>query len=152
MHVLTVSLKMIRILTTLLLFTVSLMADAGLFVHDRNKNSTETLEDGYLIVRYPMERVKITHVVLRYDTEDKKIIWLELHMEDARDSSDFYYCTSVPERTHDRQFYTRSSEFNDRGCKWALRFDTLEDARTSFIKIKTAYDLDDKHSLDKTEG
>ncbi len=139
-------------ITALILFTTSLLADDGLFIHDRQKDASEKIEDGYLVVRHPMERVEITHLILRHDTEDKNIIWLELHMENFRDSGDFYYCAAVPERTNERQFYTRSSEFHDRGCKWAFRFDTIEDARISFNKIKAAYKLDDKHAIDKTDG
>jgi hypothetical protein len=143
---------MIRIIATLLMLTASLMADGGLYVHDREKKTIQALDDGYLVVRHPMQRVVITHAILRYDTDDKKIIWLELHMNELRDSGDFYYCESVPERTQERQFHTRSSEFHDKGTKWALRFDTIKDARISLNKIKTAYGLDDKHSIDKTEG
>ena len=58
------------------------MADGGLYVHDREKNTTQSLDDGYLVVRHPMQRVAITHAILRYDTDDKKIIWLELHMNE----------------------------------------------------------------------
>ncbi len=144
--------KMKSIIATLLMFTASLNADGGLYVYDKEKKSTQTLVDGYLVVRHPMHRVAITHAILRHDTDDKKIIWLELHMDESIDSGDFYYCESVPERTQDRQFYTRSSEFHDQGTKWAFRFDSSKDARISLNKIKAAYSLDDKQCIDKTEG
>jgi hypothetical protein len=103
---------MIRIIATLLILTASLMADGALYVYDREKNTTQSLVDGYLVVRHPMQRVAITHAILRYDTDDKKIIWLELHMNELRDSGDFYYCESVPERTQERQFYRDNREFS----------------------------------------
>ena len=139
-----------RILAILLTLTASLMADGGLYVHDKQKSLTQSFDGDRLVVNDPMKRVKITHAILRPDTDDKKIIWLELHRNELNDSGDFYDCKSVPERTPERQFHTRSSEFHDHGCKWALRYDDPAEARTSLKKMKVAYDLDERHAIDET--
>lgn len=119
-------------------------------MHDKQKSPTQSLGGDHLVVNNPMQRVKITHAILRPDTDDQKIIWLELPMNELNDSGDFHDCESVPERTPERQFYTRSSEFHDHGCKWALRHDDPAEARTSLKKIMAAYDLDEKHAIDET--
>lgn len=78
-----------RIIAIFLMCSARLLADGALYVHDHEKPATQSLIDGCLVVRQPLQRVTITHAVLRYDTDDKKIIWLELHMKESRDSGEF---------------------------------------------------------------
>ena len=124
--------------------------DGALYVNDLEREPTGLMEEDGLVVRNPMRRVEVTHVILRKDTEDDEILWLELHMREYLDSGDFYVCESVPERRTGRQFYTRDSEYHEEGCKWAHRFDDVDAARESMRKLTTAYQLDGGKAKDLT--
>ncbi len=50
------------------------------------------------------------------------------------------------------QFYVRASEIHDRGCKWALRFHSIDNARSALSELAKAYALSGGNAEDKTKG
>lgn len=141
--------KHLLIFLIIILWPSLLMAEDGsLYVPKEGCKATETVKDGFYELRFPVIKIPVTHVVLRYDTEDRTILWLELHLTERRDSGDYYYFE--PANNSKYQFYTRTSHFNSGCSKWALRFDKLEEARKALSEVKKAYKLPNKCSIDKT--
>jgi len=128
----------------------SLSAEGTLYSVDRSKLGTRSFEKGHLVFRVPLERLTVTDAVLRYDTDDPKILWLELHMTKMRDSGDYSYFEPISKRKQHNQIYTRGSEIHAHGCKWAIRFDSVNDAKRVLGEVQKAYSLSAKHVHNKT--
>lgn len=140
--------SLFAILAFLLCLPLLMAEDGSLYVPKEGGKATETVKDGFYELRFPVVKIPVTHAVLRYDTEDRAILWLELHLTEMRDSGDSYYFE--PANNSKYQFYTRTSHFNPGCSKWALRFDKLQKARKILGEVKKAYKLSDKCSIDKT--
>ena len=101
-------------------------------------------------MRIPVEVATVTDAVLRRDTENRSILWLELHMKTRRDPADhIYFFKPAPK---DRQFVLRASHIHEGGCKWAIRFDDLSDGRKALANVLRSYKLPENSALDQTKS
>jgi|AOAMet2_C49A8_35_1029299.scaffolds.fasta_scaffold20663_1 hypothetical protein len=141
-----------NLLITITLFAASsLLAEDGLlYVPKPDCKVTQSVKNGILEWRMPVTKVPITHAVLRHDTEDRAILWLELHMAERRDPGDVYYFKAAEKSPY--QFYYRGTDHHADGCKWALRFDDVKQARKVLLEVKKAYKLEAKVVVDTTKS
>ena len=94
-------------------------AEDGLFIGLTGQEK-ESIRNGALISRLPLQRVQVDAVVLRPDTEDPKLFWLELHLHEYRDPGDFIYCLVAYGKLFRGQMAVRPSEQNpkDANGRW----------------------------------
>jgi hypothetical protein len=93
-----------------LLTVVPLLGDDALYISppQEREKAKATIESGHLVWRFPVVRAAVTDAVLRHDTEDKQILWLELHMAKYLDPGDhIYHFEPAPKNA---EFYVRGSD------------------------------------------
>jgi hypothetical protein len=129
--------------------TAASWGDGALYIVNAGEKGTSTIEAGQLILRFPVVRAPVSHAVLRLDTEDAKLSWLELHMAVKRDPGDHIsHFELAPKNAH---FVTRGSEIHKDGCKWAIDFKSRDAGRAALTAIAKAYALDPEHARDETQ-
>ena len=125
--------------------------DGGLYLVPPGENGTSTIEDGELVWRLPVKRQVVTRASLRHDTEDRSILWLELHLKEWRDPGDHVAHFKHASKEH-WQFKVRGSGENEGGALWVMRFDDLAKGRVALDAVSKTYKLDGKNAIDKTKG
>lgn len=126
-------------------------ADGFLYIAKPGEQGSQAMERGNLVLRIPVAKIEVTDVVLRHDTDDPSILWLEFHMEQYRDPGDHIFYFKPAQRQHS-QFFVRGSHIHEEGCKWAIKFDKLPKARMALSEAAKSYKLNHKRALDQTKG
>jgi hypothetical protein len=122
-----------------LLTPLSIHAEDGLFV-GKGSNVRQSFEDDHLVLRVPVQKVAVTDIVFRGDTENPKVYWLELHMTEYRDPGDFIYCLVAGGQLIEGQMVVRASDRTEGGCKWALQLTDPNAGRRFKKALRRAYD------------
>ena len=143
--------KPLTLLLTLVATQSVLISDDGLYkIYDADK-SIQSVEENYLIVKVPVKRIEILHIVLRRDTEKKNdYYWLECHMNrmiDPQGESIF-----LVDNAEIDGFVVRASKIIPKGSKWALLISKPEEGRKLMKKIAKIYELKGKSVDDQTKS
>jgi hypothetical protein len=109
-----------------------------------------SVESGKIVMKFPARRIDVTKALFRSDTEDSKKYWLEVFLPEILDPGDFYVFWIDGKPYED--WKVRGGQDPDSGCHWALGFSDPKKGRELLKKIAAAYALDDKHSIDQTDG
>ncbi len=125
--------------------------DGGLYLVPPGENGRSAIEDGELVWRLPVKQQVVTRSSLRHDTEDRRIFWLELHLEEWRDPGDHVAHFKHASKKH-WQFKIRGSGENDGGALWVMRFDDVAKGRVALAAVAKTYKLDAGNATDKTKG
>lgn len=138
-----------------LVFSVAFSAaraseDEGLFVPNRDVDTTYEIDDGEIVMRPGTERLTLTCAVFRQDTEDKTKYWLELDFTKWADPGDFYVFR-IDGRNY-QGFVVRGEGSNEGGGRWALGIRDSDIGRSLLLKIGKAYRLKAENVLDQTKG
>lgn len=132
------------IATFSIMFLVHLaQAEDGLFFGLLAKGR-EMIENGELVNHLPLQRLPVTAAVLRPDTDNKALFWLEFHLPERRDPGDFVYCLVADGKLIRAQMVVRPSELNAKGCKWAMEIKEAKAGEAIQKAITQAYGLDPK--------
>jgi len=126
-------------------------ADGGLYLVPAGESGASSIEGGELVWRFPVERALVTLAVLRHDTDDPAILWLELHLAEHRDPGDHIIHFEPSSKAHG-QFYLRGSGANAAGSKWAMRFADAGLGKKALRAVAKSYRLEPANALDKTKG
>ena len=124
--------------------------DGTLYLAEAGLEASHEVKDGYLIMRIPVVRVSVADTVLRPDTEDASLFWLELHMEEWRDPGDCVYHFE-PSSQKFNSFSVGGSKLHPEGCSWRMKFISKEDALKAFQAVAKSYQLSDAHALNKVQ-
>jgi hypothetical protein len=139
---------MIRFLTTLAVLTIALpsIATAEWFtVYGTGKPAKiirgEHRGKPFSVGVYKVD-LQATELVLRRDTERADYYWVEATLTRQRDSGDGYML--LLDGIETGTIYTR-------GPKWAVGFDSINDARRCFAHLRKLHRLDTGHARDATK-
>lgn len=143
---------MLRIITILLIGTASVCADGFIYTSDDDQKHSKNIENGELVIRAPLKKVEITHVVLKQSPDHKNVFWLSFHMKESKSIGLLYYFKPKDDNNRDSQFYHSPSEFHKDGCSWSYSIESLEEGRRILKLVREAYKLDEKHAIDKIKG
>ncbi|MES2981402.1 MAG: hypothetical protein V4727_03730 [Verrucomicrobiota bacterium] len=143
---------MLRIITILLFGTASLCADGFIYTSDDDHKYSKSLENGELVMRAPLKKVDITHVVLKEDPNTKGEYWISFHMKQAKRIGLFYYFKPMDDMKLNEPFFKSPSEFHKEGCSWAINIKSLENGRTILELVRDAYKLQNDFAIDRTKG
>lgn len=120
----------------------------GLFVAGKRAAEPLSIKDGYFIYRTKAVRLDINRAVLRPDTDDKKMCWLEIYFSKNgeiynADPGDLYLFR-IGGKDH--------QGFSTRGDRWALgwKAEDLKAARDLLANIGKVYALPAEQVIDQT--